>query len=181
MLQALSHIFSAVVYRSIVDLTSSVSPVASTIKGVAMRYNNFIFLLNDAIENGHIQRALDAIKTFQPADLADVLAQLPIKSSLALLLLLPERAYVFSYLNAEQQINFANALPRATLAEIIGEMPSDKRVDLYKHLDEQHQNALLPALAQAEREDLRQLAAYVEGTAVVEAKEEKKEEGKKKK
>lgn len=130
-----------------------------------MRYNNFIFLLNDSIQNGHMQRALDAVETFQAADLADVLAQLPIKNSLALLLELPERAFVFSYLKPEQQINFANALPRATLAEIIGEMPSDKRVDLYKNLDEQHQNALLPALAQAEREDLRQLAAYVEGTA----------------
>ncbi|TCM67235.1 magnesium transporter [Acinetobacter calcoaceticus] len=130
-----------------------------------MHYNNFIYLLNDSIENNHLQRALDAVKSFRAADLADVLAQLPLPNSQILLLQLPERAYVFSHLSAEQQARFAEVLPRATLAEIIGEMPSDKRVDLYKHLDEQQQNALLPALAQAEREDIRQLAAYTEGTA----------------
>jgi len=47
----------------------------------------------------------------------------------------------------------------------MGEMPSDKRVDLFKCLDHEQQNALLPALAQAEREDIRQLSSYVEGTA----------------
>ncbi len=130
-----------------------------------MRYNNFIFLLNDSLENGHVQRALEAVETFQAPDLADILTQLPLENGKILLLQLPERAYVFSYLNAEQQARFAEVLPRATLAQIIGEMPSDKRVDLFKHLDQQQQNALLPALAQAEREDIRQLAAYVEGTA----------------
>ncbi len=130
-----------------------------------MRYNNFIFLLNDSLENRHIQRALEAVETFQAPDLADVLTQLPLENGKILLLQLPERAYVFSYLSAEQQARFAEVLPRATLAEIIGEMPSDKRVDLFKHLDQQQQNALLPALAQAEREDIRQLAAYLEGTA----------------
>ena len=130
-----------------------------------MRYNNFIYLLNDSIETNHFQRALDALETFQAADLADILTQLPLKNSQILLLQLPERAYVFSHLSAEQQVKFAEVLPRATLAEIIGEMPSDKRVDLFKHLDEQQQDALLPALAQVEREDIRQLAAYHEGTA----------------
>ena len=44
-------------------------------------------------------------------------------------------------------------------------MPSDKRADVFKRLDEAQQNALLPALAQAEREDIRQLSSYIEGTA----------------
>lgn len=99
-----------------------------------MRYNNFIYLLNDSIETNHFQRALDALETFQAADLADILTQLPLKNSQILLLQLPERAYVFSHLSAEQQVKFAEVLPRATLAEIIGEMPSDKRVDLFGYL-----------------------------------------------
>ena len=126
---------------------------------------NFIYLLNDALENNHLQRALDAVHTFKAADLADILTQLPLSSSPILLVNLPARAYVFSYLKPQQQVKFAQVLPWATLAEIIGEMPSDKRADIFKQLDLEQQNVLLPALAQAKREDIRQLAAYVEGTA----------------
>ena len=126
---------------------------------------NFIYLLNDALENNHLQRALDAVHTFKAADLADILTQRPLSSSQILLVNLPARAYVFSYLKPQQQVKFAQVLPWATLAEIIGEMPSDKRADIFKQLDLEQQNVLLPALAQAKREDIRQLAAYVEGTA----------------
>ena len=44
-------------------------------------------------------------------------------------------------------------------------MPSDKRTDLFKRLDSQEQQALLPALAQAQREDIRRLSTYQEETA----------------
>lgn len=130
-----------------------------------MSYNNFLYLLNDALSNQDISLALDSVKTFKAADLADILAQLPLENSQKLLLNLPARAYVFSYLKPEEQVKFAQVLTRIDLAEIMGEMPSDKRVDLFKCLDHEQQNALLPALAQAEREDIRQLSSYVEGTA----------------
>lgn len=130
-----------------------------------MSYNNFLYLLSDALSNHDISLALDSVKTFKAADLADILAQLPLENSQKLLLNLPARAYVFSYLKPEEQVKFAQVLTRIDLAEIMGEMPSDKRVDLFKCLDHEQQNALLPALAQAEREDIRQLSSYVEGTA----------------
>ncbi|WP_111883897.1 magnesium transporter [Acinetobacter sp. CFCC 11171] len=130
-----------------------------------MSYNNFLYLLNDALSNQDIALALDSVKTFKAADLADILAQLPLENSQKLLLHLPARAYVFSYLKPEEQVKFARGLTRTDLAEIMGEMPSDKRVDLFKCLDHEQQNTLLPALAQAEREDIRQLSSYVEGTA----------------
>jgi magnesium transporter len=130
-----------------------------------MSYNNFLYLLNDALSNHDISLALDSVKTFKAADLADILAQLPLENSQKLLLNLPARAYVFSYLKPEEQVKFSQVLTRIDLAEIMGEMPSDKRVDLFKCLDHEQQNALLPALAQAEREDIRQLSSYVEGTA----------------
>ena len=130
-----------------------------------MSYNNFLYLLNDALSKQDIALALDSVKTFKAADLADILAQLPLENSQKLLLHLPARAYVFSYLKPEEQVKFARGLTRTDLAEIMGEMPSDKRVDLFKCLDHEQQNTLLPALAQAEREDIRQLSSYVEGTA----------------
>ena len=130
-----------------------------------MGFNNFLYLLNEALSSGQIELALDSVKTFRAADLADVLSQLPLENSRLLLQHLPDRAYVFSYLAPEVQVRFANVLARNTLAEIVGEMSSDKRADLFKKLNREQQNALLPALAQAEREDIRQLSSYLEGTA----------------
>ncbi len=129
-----------------------------------MSYNNFLYLLSDALKNNHIELALASLKTFRPVDIADVLTQLSLDQSQLLLTHLPDRAYVFSYLAPNEQVKLAKAMPRNTLAEIIGEMSSDKRADVFKCLDEDQQNALLPALAQAEREDIRQLASYLEGT-----------------
>ncbi|MCK7609305.1 magnesium transporter [Acinetobacter portensis] len=130
-----------------------------------MSYNNFLYLINDALKNNHIELALESLKTFRAADLADIIAQLPIETRQTLVLNLPDRSYVFSYLSPEIQVELAKVLPRQVLADIIGEMSSDKRADVFKRLDEHQQNALLPALAQAEREDIRLLSSYMEGTA----------------
>ena len=130
-----------------------------------MSYNNFLYLLNDALETNHIPLALESVETFRAEDLSDILVQLPVKNSQILLSNLPNRIDVFSCLPPEYQAELAKVMPRNILAEIIGEMSSDKRVDVYKRLDQNQQNALLPALAQAEREDIRLLASYVEGTA----------------
>ena len=62
-------------------------------------------------------------------------------------------------------MEMAFLFPRASLAKLVGEMPSDERTDLYKRLDQDQRDALLPALAQAEREDIRRLSAYAEKTA----------------
>ncbi len=130
-----------------------------------MSYNNFLYLINDALKNNHIELALESLKPFRAADLADIIAQLPIETRQTLVLNLPDRSYVFSYLSPEIQVELAKVLPRQVLADIIGEMSSDKRADVFKRLDEHQQNALLPALAQAEREDIRLLSSYMEGTA----------------
>ena len=44
-------------------------------------------------------------------------------------------------------------------------MSPDERADLFNRLPHDQQETLLPALAQAEREDIRKLASYPEGTA----------------
>ena len=89
-----------------------------------MRNHNFIDLLHASIQSSiqdqDIQQALQTIQTFKAADIADLLTQLPIESSQILLVNLPARAYVFSYLKPDQQIKLAKVIPWATLAEIIG-------------------------------------------------------------
>ncbi|SPL70992.1 magnesium transporter [Acinetobacter stercoris] len=130
-----------------------------------MAQNNFLLLLDDALKHQRIDQALKAIESFKAVDIADILNQLPLDSGRELLLHLPERAYVFSYLEPEKQVQLAKTISWSELAKIIGEMSSDKRADIFKQLDTEQQNALLPALAQAEREDIRQLSQHAEGTA----------------
>jgi len=130
-----------------------------------MNHEATALLLKDAINNQQFDRAVNQLKDLRPIDTADILALLDPKISWKLLEHLPNRATVFSYLEAEEQVEMAFLFPRASLAKLVGEMPSDERTDLYKHLNQNQRDALLPALAQAEREDIRRLSAYAEKTA----------------
>lgn len=81
------------------------------------------------------------------------------------LLDLSRQAEVLGYLDRGMQVTLARSAPRARLAAVVTEMDADDRADLFNALTGDEQEALLPALAQAEREDIRRLAAYEEGTA----------------
>ena len=75
------------------------------------------------------------------------------------------RAEIFSHLPAHDQVEIATSLRRIELAKLVNEMPPDDRIDLLRKLPEETSDLLLPALAQAERDDVRRLASYPEGTA----------------
>ena len=108
-----------------------------------------------------------ALATQHPADLAAALQTLEPASAWETLRQADRhrQADVFGYLNHDFQTLLATVTPRADLAAIVMEMNADDRADLYKELSDKQRSALMPALAQAEREDIRRLAAYEEGTA----------------
>src|SRR5690554_12816 len=81
------------------------------------------------------------------------------------LLELSRQAEVLGYLDRVMQVELARSASRSRLAAVITAMDADDRADLFNALTEDEQEALLPALAQAEREDIRRLASYEEGTA----------------
>ncbi|MGF1612312.1 MAG: magnesium transporter [Kiloniellales bacterium] len=107
------------------------------------------------------------VATAHPADLAAFLDELPPESARDYLqsLTLPRRTGAFGYLRVETQIALARCLDRRQLAQIVTEMNADDRADLFNRLSPEQREALLPGLAQAEREDIRRLAAHAEGTA----------------
>lgn len=74
------------------------------------------------------------------------------------------RAEIFSHLPEDTQLAIAEELPRPAIAGLMTEMSPDDRADLFKRLPKAVQEAVLPGMAQAEREDIRRLAAYAEGT-----------------
>ena len=102
-----------------------------------------------------------------PADLGELLEEMNLDAARAALLTLPLglAADTFSYLDPATQVGLARVLTRGELAAIVTEMNGDDRADLFNRLTPKQQNALLPGLAQAEREDIRRLAAHEEGTA----------------
>lgn len=113
---------------------------------------------------------LDALRAALPdvlaVDLADILSRLPPLALATVLPLIPddERALVFGYLPLELQTSLVAKMPRAEVVELLDLMSADERVDLYNTLPPDRRERLLPALAHAEREDIRRLAGHPPGS-----------------
>jgi magnesium transporter len=78
---------------------------------------------------------------------------------------LPVRAEIFSHLDVDLQVDLSETLSRADLAGLLSEMSPDDRVDLILRLPDQQRETVLGAMARAEREDIRRLASFEEGTS----------------
>lgn len=76
-----------------------------------------------------------------------------------------EQAAVFSYLEPELQDGVAGLMQRGAIASLLTYMSHDERADLVSRLPPERVEHILPLLAHAEREDIRALASYKEGTA----------------
>ena len=106
-------------------------------------------------ESGHPSVIADFISALTPQEAWEVLRQAHF----------PLRAEIFSQIEKDIQVEMTELMKREDLASLLAEMSSDDRVDLFKSMPEEKQETILPALAQAEREDIRRLASYREGTA----------------
>ncbi len=95
----------------------------------------------------------DTLDRLDPAQLADAMQLVPAD----------ERAHIFGYLPLERQTRLVASMPRADVVTLLERMSSDERADLFNAMPAGRE-ALLPALAQAQREDIRRLASYAEGS-----------------
>ncbi|WP_352338975.1 magnesium transporter [Psychrobacter sp. 16-MNA-CIBAN-0192] len=132
---------------------------------MSMHNKALALIVSNAVEQQHFDEALLQMQSLRPIDIADILALIEPKFAWQLLERLPNRSTIFSYAEPNIQVALARVFPRENMAKLMGEMPADERADLYKCLEQDQRDALLPALAQAEREDIRRLAAYDERTA----------------
>ena len=132
---------------------------------MSITHEDIALVLSDALQNQQLDEALATLKGLRPVDIADALELVEPELAWGLLTRLPDRAEVSAYFDPDEQVRLAQEFPSEVLAKLVSEMPSDERTDLFKRLDEEQQNRLLPALAKVEREDIRRLASYQEGTA----------------
>jgi len=135
--------------------------------GGEMHHEELVAALRAALASGDARALRTLIDNEHKADIGAALEEFePHQAWFVLDLLEPEaQAGIFGYLSRDLQVELARTAPRAKLARIVSEMLSDERADLFNALPEAQQDALLPALAQAEREDIRRLASYAEDTA----------------
>ena len=109
----------------------------------------------------------EALAEFHPADVADVLLHLELEEAARLFGALPlqQRVRSFEHLEEEAQLRLVERLGRESMARVLDEMSPDDRADLFKALPARTQDALMPLLAQVERNDVARLVTYEEGTA----------------
>jgi len=102
-----------------------------------------------------------------PGVIADFLAGLTTREIWQVLIHIEPalRAEIFSKFDVDVQVDLADMLRRKDLASLVADMPPDDRVDLLKRIPRDQCEALLPAIAQAEREDIRKLYSYPEYSA----------------
>ncbi len=115
---------------------------------------------------GQSQAVREFIESQELADVAAIIEELPENDDLEVmrLLSLHDQAELLGYLRPSSQVAIATCIRRRDLVALMSAMSHDERADLYKQLDAEAQEAILPAFAKAEREDLRRLAAYEEWT-----------------
>ncbi len=123
--------------------------------------------LRGYLAQNDIKRLQEFCASAHPGVIADFLAGLTPPEIWQILIHIQPvlRAEIFSKLDVDVQMDLADLLRRGDLAALIAHMPPDDRVDLLKRIPENRLAALMPAIAQAEREDIRKLSAYPEGTA----------------
>lgn len=123
--------------------------------------------IREMIAKGDVETLKEFCAVAHPVDVAEFLDPLSSEEIWSVLRCvdLPLRSEIFSHLQEDAQEELIGTLKRYDIVRLLTEMTPDDRVDLFKRMPEKDQDALLPAMAQAEREDIRRLSAYKEGTA----------------
>ena len=119
------------------------------------------------LESGDGEALRQALTHLHPADVADLVVSVVDDDKLRLFECLEDepRTGTFEHLEEDDQLHLMDLLGRKRMVDILDAMSSDDRADFIKALPLATMDALLPLLAQAERNDVRRLVAYPEETA----------------
>lgn len=111
----------------------------------------------------------DALAELHPSDIAEWLEKVLVDPLLIVEALLrignPKAVEAFEQLSIATQKACLEAGNTKTMLRFIENMDSDDRVDLLKYVEEDVQEAMMPLIAQAHRNEIRRLWQYAEGTA----------------
>ncbi|MDX9982256.1 MAG: magnesium transporter [Lentisphaeria bacterium] len=123
--------------------------------------------LREMLASGDAKALGEVCSAAHPAFIAELISALSPAEAWAVVRSVDRhlRAEIFSHLDEEFQVEIVENLNRGDVARLLTDMSPDDRADLVKRLPEERREMVLPGLAQAEREDIRRLTSYAEGTA----------------
>ena len=127
--------------------------------------------VREALRSGDDKAVASAVEALVSellaADVADLLFTLEHDDAVKLFKALPpsKRIHAFEHLSVEEQEELVETVGAETLGAVLDGMSSDDRADLFRHLPEAARERLYPMLAQAERNDVKRLLEFKEGTA----------------
>ncbi len=78
---------------------------------------------------------------------------------------MPLRSLIFGFLDEQKQIEIVETQDREEIAQLIGDLPPDDRVDLLNEVRPWIVEELMPLIPTEERRDIQRLSAFPEGTA----------------
>jgi len=109
----------------------------------------------------------ERLTKLHPADLADIVEDLPHKDRRAILSALDDEtaAEALSEVEPRMQVSIVESMDTARAADIVEEMPPDAAVDLLGDLSEETSNELLEELNQEDAEELGELLEFRENSA----------------
>ena len=111
-------------------------------------------------------RLREVFLEWPPADLADVVADLPDEDKVVLFRVMPQglAAAVFEYLAPEEQEELLHGMGREHAVNILNEMSPDDRTTLLEELPPETVKGLVASLSPAERAVAQNLLGYPEGS-----------------
>jgi magnesium transporter len=116
-----------------------------------------------------IHRDIDTLRKLHPSDIAESLENADLKPEVIIEILLQVGNHIameaFEQLSLETQQACLETGNAHTMLRFIENMDPDDRVDLLKKVDIDIREAIMPLIAQAERNEIRRLWQYAEGTA----------------
>lgn len=119
------------------------------------------------LEQGALDELREWLEQLHPADIADVLEQVPVEQAVAVFALLPdyEAGEVLDEANSNLTGALLEAIDDERLADLIEALPSDDAVELLEDLPEEQSERLLALMEPEESRSVRELLAYPEGSA----------------
>lgn len=101
---------------------------------------------------------VDVSRTLEPLESANILETLDYFS-------VESQGKIVALFEMSNQLSFFQQVSKKRFAPILENMPSDDRCDLYQHMSQEEQAAILPYLSKEAREDVINLSSYPPETA----------------
>jgi magnesium transporter len=123
--------------------------------------------LREMLETGDDDQLAAVATELHPVTVAEFTEGLSVEETWKLLdhALVERQAEIFSFYPFDKQEEMVDGIGRDRMSKLLEAMSPDDRVDLLKQLDTEVVESLIPLVAKAERQDIRTLLSFPEGSA----------------